>query len=87
MAVVPYTIDSASTGTFFWPRGSAASSVTTVLQEAISDSSNEQFELAREIRMSRRDFKLFLVEIESDEEPHDKLLQAAQEYKRKYGNG
>jgi uncharacterized protein (DUF1778 family) len=86
MAVVPYTIDSAATGTFFLPKGSAASSVTTMLRDAISDSSNEHFELPREIRMSRRDFKLFLVEVDSDEEPNDTLRQAAEEYKRKYGN-
>ena len=85
MAVVPYTIDSASTGTFFWPRGSAASNATTVLRDSISDSSTH-FQLPREIRMSRRDFKLFLVEIDSEEEPNDALRQAAAEYKRKHGN-
>ena len=31
------------------------------------------FDFPREIKMSQRDFKLFLVALESDEEPSDKL--------------
>jgi uncharacterized protein (DUF1778 family) len=73
MAVVPYTINSAATGTLFLPRGSAASNVATTLLDSISDSSNEHFEVPREMRMSRRDFKLFLVALDQDEQPNDKL--------------
>jgi uncharacterized protein (DUF1778 family) len=72
MAVVPYTIDSAASGRYFLLGGTAASSVTTILREVVSDSSTE-FDLPREIRMSQRDFKLFLVALEADEEPNDKL--------------
>lgn len=83
MAVVHYTIDSAASGRYPLPRGTAASSATTVLGDVISDSSNE-FELPRAIRVSERDFKLFLVSIENAKEPSEKLRAAAEEYKRKY---
>lgn len=72
MAVVPYRIDSAATGSYFLPKGSAASNVTTRVRDAISDTSTD-FDLPCEMRMTRRDFKLFLVALETDEEPNDKL--------------
>ncbi len=49
-------------------------------------SDNYEYELSHKIVMSQRDFKLFLVEIDSDEEPNELLRSAAEEYKRKYGN-
>jgi len=41
-------------------------------------------ELSRRIVMSQRDFKLFLVAIDSDEEPNDTLKAAAEKFKQKH---
>lgn len=72
MATIPRTIDSAATGAYILSGYTTASNAQTVLSDAISDSSDE-FDLPREMRMTPRDFKLFLVALESDEEPNEKL--------------
>jgi hypothetical protein len=50
----------------------------------ISSTDEALFGFPKEIRMSQRDFKLFLVALESDEEPVDKLRDVADEYKRRF---
>lgn len=41
--------------------------------EPITTTDSDQYNLPREMVMSQRDFKLFLVALDSDEEPNDKL--------------
>jgi uncharacterized protein (DUF1778 family) len=62
-----------------------ASSVRTSL-ETVSDAhtSANLLELPQTIRMSQRDFRLFLVALDSDEEPNDTLKAAAEKFKQKY---
>lgn len=43
----------------------------TVAEISVTDASLLEF--PKELKMSQRDFKLFLVALESDEEPSDKL--------------
>jgi len=50
----------------------------------ISSTDEALFGFPKEIMMSQRDFKLFLVALESDEEPVDKLRAVADEYKRRF---
>ncbi len=70
MAVVQRRIDSAATGAYMLREVTATSNASTQL--SISDSANA-LELPSEMRMSRRDFKLFLVALERDKEPNEKL--------------
>ena len=60
---------------------SAASPATEILNEA---SHADPLEIHRNIRLSRRDFQLFLVASESDEGPNAELVQAAERYNEKY---
>lgn len=39
----------------------------------VSSTDAASFQLPKDLKMSQRDFKLFLVALESDEEPNDKL--------------
>jgi uncharacterized protein (DUF1778 family) len=74
--------------------------MAAVLRQRVDDTASQQslranytsaacaadpLEINRDIRLSNRDFKLFLVTLESDEVPNDALSQAAQSYKQKYG--
>jgi len=53
-------------------------------REPLSTTDRYEYELSRKIVMSQRDFKLFLVAIDSDEEPNDTLKAAAEKFKQKY---
>lgn len=63
---------------------SAAVCEASTLIESTSTAS-DPLEIDRDIRVSQRDFKLFLVALDSDEGPNDDLIQAAEHYKQKYG--
>jgi uncharacterized protein (DUF1778 family) len=56
---------------------------TRILNE--NTSTSDPLEINRDIHVSDRDFKLFLVTLQSDEGPNDALRQAADQYKQKYG--
>ena len=43
-----------------------------------------EYELPRQIRMSPRDFRLFMLALNSDEEPNEALKAAAEKFKQKY---
>ena len=84
MATFPNSFDSAaSAGAYVLASSSTASSARTVLSEVISDSAIE-FDLPQKIVMSQRDFKLFLVALDSDAEPNEALRAAAETFKEKY---
>jgi uncharacterized protein (DUF1778 family) len=56
-----------------------------VVTEAVSSTDVNLAELPKRIKMSARDFKLFLVALEADEEPTDALKAAAERFKQKHG--
>lgn len=41
--------------------------------ELINDACPSEYDLPREVRMTRRDFELFLAALEADEEPNERL--------------
>jgi hypothetical protein len=63
---------------------SATQARAVKLSTTDSHSSFDEFDLPQEIRLSQRDFKLFLVEIERDEEPNELLVACAAEYKQNF---
>lgn len=67
--------------------GRRYTNVSTESQQTLSDitsTDTDDFGLRRDIMVSERDFKLFLVSVENPQPPSDRLRAAAEEYKRKY---
>ena len=57
-------------------------SITTFTETALSEKAEDVFARLCTIRLSERDFELFVNTINSDTEPTPKLKQAAANYKR-----
>jgi hypothetical protein len=72
MATARLQYDDASIERSARPRLTVVSSHEEVIAE-VSSTDAASFEFPKELKMSQRDFKLFLVALESDEEPSDKL--------------
>ena len=84
MATARLQYDDTSTARNIRPRLTVVSDREEVVAE-VSSTDTDLSELPKRIKMSSRDFKLFLVALEDDLEPNDALKAAAERFKQKHG--
>lgn len=82
-AVLERVDEAATTRNVVMRYTSAATPSTSTLKDTLP-AREDNLEINRHIRLTRRDSEIFLALLYSDEEPNDALRQAAEEYNRKH---
>jgi uncharacterized protein (DUF1778 family) len=82
MAILSYS-QAATAQRIRFPLVRTSSVYEEVLSE-VTSTATDPFALQKDIRVTQRDFRLFLVSVENARQPNDKLRAAAEEYKQKY---